>query len=503
MVGGFAGGGGEHLKRKPVEDPLNSGSGKRLKEAADESFFQNGPPLSPSHDSNAQQDDNSDFPGLLGEPRNTLDQTEVDELSTIDWSQGRRRGPSGLLTCVLDRRRQREQLQNGGAAAGGAAAVARKKKVRFVSEEKLVKIQTFELDETERQNVYRTGQAVTGIDIKKSDSQSERKSLEHAQYEDHAAEVVDEHPWYTPPALSGLPPPLIVPGKDSVERLALSASTARHSLSGSLTTFHNREDLPDCPEEPADSLVVKGSVPEHCKLIPLLRPGMNLSQPLMLAPRGPLRDPPMVGGLPPVSPQPQQQQPPFQFTGVINGPSERETGGVSLTPGVGSTTTTKTADAPTVAPDFAVRLAKALAVNNSTRIDGPPTIAANSDAHHYSPPPVFQGNPGINGTPAYSAIRPEYYPTQQYGGPPPIQQYPPHMQQRPPWHHSSSGGDHPPRGPRPSYPPNSYSTANTVFEARGNFPQVRRNSSGIRMCSYFNLPKGCRNGANCTFSHER
>ena len=57
-------------------------------------------------------------------------------------------------------------------------------------------------------------------------------------------EFVDEHPWYAPLALAGLPAPLAARGKDSVEKVVSLARSANADANAGtlLALLHSREE---------------------------------------------------------------------------------------------------------------------------------------------------------------------------------------------------------------------------------------------------------------------
>jgi hypothetical protein len=117
--------------------------------------------------------------------------------------------------------------------------------------------------------------------------------------------------------------------------------------------------LPDNPEEPAESLVPKASNSDQLKHIPLIRPGMNVSQPLTLLPSGP--SPVQL----PTQAQPSMNVVPSHFgmdghgSSGPPGQSEREPNGrLSTAPKSGPQTPAAQTDRPELTVDFLARLLK-------------------------------------------------------------------------------------------------------------------------------------------------
>ncbi|CAB3371939.1 Hypothetical predicted protein [Cloeon dipterum] len=113
-----------------------------------------------------------------------------------------------------------------------------KKTVRFKSDEELVSIQYFELDETERVNVTRMGG-----DMKVSDAAYERDMYMNAKKRDAQPEVIENIPWKL--IKIDCSSPLAEPGKNSTEKLVQEEreKTVLQAI------YFSPESIPDSPAE--------------------------------------------------------------------------------------------------------------------------------------------------------------------------------------------------------------------------------------------------------------
>ncbi|XP_059471220.1 serine/threonine-protein phosphatase 1 regulatory subunit 10-like isoform X2 [Neocloeon triangulifer] len=115
-----------------------------------------------------------------------------------------------------------------------------KKTVRFKSDDELVSIQYFELDETERVNVTKMGG-----DMTKSDAAFERESMFNAKKMVSEPEVIETNiPWRLIEV--DCPPPLTEIGKDSIEK-HLQKEREKTVLQA---IYFSPESIPDSPAEP-------------------------------------------------------------------------------------------------------------------------------------------------------------------------------------------------------------------------------------------------------------
>ncbi|XP_065344831.1 serine/threonine-protein phosphatase 1 regulatory subunit 10-like isoform X2 [Cloeon dipterum] len=113
-----------------------------------------------------------------------------------------------------------------------------KKSVRFKSDEELVSIQYFELDETERVNVNKMGG-----DMKVSDAAYERDMYMNAKKRDAQPEVIENIPWKL--IKIDCSNPLAEPGKNSTEKLVQEEreKTVLQAI------YFSPESIPDSPAE--------------------------------------------------------------------------------------------------------------------------------------------------------------------------------------------------------------------------------------------------------------
>ncbi|XP_055333305.1 serine/threonine-protein phosphatase 1 regulatory subunit 10-like [Paramacrobiotus metropolitanus] len=475
------------FKRKPFEDTLDNV--KRRKADADvPSYAGTGLKRTPSYDA-PPDSQTEDAP--VNKYIADVDQHEEDELSKIDWSNGRRRTIAGLLTCLYDRRREREFTPQ---------AKPVKKKVRFVRDEKLVKTRFFEMDEEERANVYKNKiQAEQlGIDLKQLSAEEERRSLEQAAQNElnHHVESTDENPWFSPPRIARLPAPLVERGFDSVEKLVFHA----RQMTTLSALYLNRENLPDSPEEPTESLPTSS-----VKHVLLVRPGMNMKQPLPaeIIPSGPLPEVPELPPAPaPVTPTFTVQ--PVTAAAPVNSTSHNTFPVGQLLPPNGLA----------LPADPVSRPAQLVAPMSAPKSTGFGDIAHSSSAvpsfapsrPSFLPAPIdasfrAQGSgnsafqPSFNGIPQYQVAGGR---TDGYSpiAPAPLPSAPSTRQPdyRPafPAHNVRHNGPAPPV----RHDTNGFRPHAGDFGSRG--PQQR---PPARVCQYQHLPGGCRNGNACRFLH--
>lgn len=200
-----------------------------------------------------------------------------------------------------------------------------KKSIRWKPDDNLVEVQYFELDETERVNVTKNF-----MDMAKMEMSSEREALQMSrklQNED----LMDAQTVWRKPVEMDLPPPMAIPGSQSLEK---DIQFAREK-SVLQALYFNKRMVPDSPAEPE---------PENHQmtdpvLIPLEDPVNNQEQDLRNIPwpepKGSPPPEPQTINLPPIFQNPQGQFPSFpnvgppggfqglppQFAGPGNGPN--------------------------------------------------------------------------------------------------------------------------------------------------------------------------------------
>lgn len=264
----------------PPQSPLVTNSPNSLKNITPPKFYQDTleDKTEDTKDDNAEDNQGGNTPTDNGEP--------MEESNNINNSVRNKLNSAGLKSVLVHGKRS-----------------GPKKSIKWKPDDNLVEVQYFELDETERVNVTKNF-----MDMAKMEMTSEREALQMSrklQNED----LMDTQTVWRKPIEMDLPPPMAVPGCQSLEK---DIQFAREKVILQALYF-NKRMMPDSPAEPD---------PENHQmidpiLIPLEDPINNQEQDLRNVPW------PEPKGSPPPEPQPINipplfQNPPTQFPNFPN-----------------------------------------------------------------------------------------------------------------------------------------------------------------------------------------
>lgn len=255
----------------PPQSPAvnqNSNSPNSLKHMAPPKFYQD----TLEEKSDDVKDDSDENQGGSTPTDNS---EPMDQSNSVSGSTVNRTNSSGLKSVLVHGKRS-----------------GPKKSIRWKPDENLVDVQYFELDETERVNVTKNF-----VDMAKMDMTSEREALLKSRKLPNE-DLMDVQTVWRIPIEMDLPPPMAVPGCQSLEK-DIQFAREKSMLQA---LYFNKRMIPDSPAEPD----FENHQMTDPVLIPLEDPVNNQEQDLRNVPW------PEPKGSPPPEPQPVNMPPLFQ-----------------------------------------------------------------------------------------------------------------------------------------------------------------------------------------------